>query len=58
MTSLNEAMASRVPWQVPGVANYAAAVPGATSVPTHRLDATLMTPPLCLAARSSARSPR
>lgn len=58
MTSLNEAMASCVPWQVPGAANYAPAVPGATSVPAHRLDATLMTLPQCLAARSSARSPR
>jgi hypothetical protein len=34
----------------------ATAVPGATSAPAHRLDTTLMTPPLSLAARSSARS--
>ncbi len=51
--------ASRTRYQRVAVARpVTTAVPGATSVPAHRLDAALMTPPLCLAARSSARSPR
>lgn len=70
MTSLNEAMASCAPWQVPGAANYASvpelfkiattssAVSGTTPVLAHRPDTTFMTPPLCLAARCPARSPR